>query len=521
MELEPGKISLGICCNVTLAHDFSPEFPRETVDFIGNFVQKAAWFSGSIYILHKPGSMFSADIKRALVEKAAVSELRVEMLQISGDGMGSILSCLSEIDRPGESGIFHFWADSAFLNHEVNSEVLDLHLKYFSDYVFAEGYPGGIAGEILSNELISSLASGENLPGLQRNGIFESVKPVINSWDVETAVSPEDLRMYRLELFRDRKRNIRIVEALKAFISPDQSARELCDVIMEKKEAYRSLPAFFAMQITARCPQSCAYCPYPLTNPGHLSDQRYVKTHEFETMLDKICAFVDDPVISLSVWGEPFLNPEIESILKAAADAPAGCRFLMETSGIGWNDASKKALSAFPPGRLELIVSLDSIDPDLYERLRGPGFREAMEFIDWAAPVFGDHLYVQAVRMNENEDHLLRFHRHWKDKGIKFIIQKYSDHGGLIPGRQVADLSPLKRHECWHVKRDLLIDLNGECFSCSPHSVRKNKDFSLGNLLTDDIDKIWARGEKLYSSHLNGALPEICVKCDEWYSFNF
>jgi spiro-SPASM protein len=521
MQSSASAPRLGVCLNYLSSTALSVEALPAVHTFLSGFLTRdegqTPWFSGTVYVMIPAGSSWTARLISGLKDLPLDAELRF-LESSASDFKGVLESLASRQPSGGETGIFHFWGDSAFLNLGVNREILSLHLKYLSDYVFAEGYPGGIAGEILSDDILPAVAAGGDLLPVSRDGIFESVRPNINSFEVETAVSPADLRMLRLELYHDYQRNARICRSLEGSLDAATEPAELCDLIGKNLEPYRSLPAFFALQIAAACPQSCSYCPYPIMNPGHLSDSRYLATDKFRHMLDKICSFVEDPVVSLSALGEPAMHPDLPAILKEAAERK-GVRYLIETSGIGWSEEARAALAAFAPGSLDVIVSLDALDPGLYQQIRGNGHDLAMAFINSVAPDLGASLHVQAVRMGENEEHLMTFHRHWKDKGINFIIQKFSDHGGMLADRKVTDLAPLHRHACWHVKRDLVVTLDGECYSCSTHSA--NKDFSLGNLLTDDIDKIWARGEELYASHLSQSLPDICTKCDEWYTFNF
>jgi spiro-SPASM protein len=125
---------------------------------------------------------------------------------------------------------------------------------------------------------------------------------------------------------------------------------------------------------------------------------------------------------------------------------------------------------------------------------------------------------VQAVRMKENEERLEDFYRAWKARLGQVIIQKYDPFGGLLPDRRVADLSPLKRFPCWHLKRDLAVLLDGRVPLC-----REDVGVShpLGNLFEEDLAAVWARGEPRYRDHLRGDYLPPCAGCDEYYTFNF
>ncbi len=44
---------------------------------------------------------------------------------------------------------------------------------------------------------------------------------------------------------------------------------------------------------------------------------------------------------------------------------------------------------------------------------------------------------------------------------------------------------------------------------------------ALGNAFTEDLAGIWERGARQYDRHVQGDLPGICGRCDEYYTFNF
>jgi spiro-SPASM protein len=125
---------------------------------------------------------------------------------------------------------------------------------------------------------------------------------------------------------------------------------------------------------------------------------------------------------------------------------------------------------------------------------------------------------VQAVRLKESEDQLEDFYRHWKEKTEHVIIQKYDHFCGYLPERKVTDLSPLKRFPCWHIKRDLVVRLDGSVTVC-----REDLDRShvLGNAFEEDLSEIWDRGDTWYLRHLDEDYPELCKNCDEYYTYNF
>jgi len=164
------------------------------------------------------------------------------------------------------------------------------------------------------------------------------------------------------------------------------------------------------------------------------------------------------------------------------------------------------------------IVSLDSYEPVLYKKLRGDGFDQAVATARLLLELFPGRVYMQAVRMNENEEQLERFYREWKKETENVIVQKYDAFSGFLPDRKVTDLSPLNRFPCWHNKREIAVLIDGSVPLCREDLKKQHR---LGNAFTDPMEKIWKEGEAVYHRHVSGDYPDLCKGCDEYYTFNF
>jgi spiro-SPASM protein len=154
----------------------------------------------------------------------------------------------------------------------------------------------------------------------------------------------------------------------------------------------------------------------------------------------------------------------------------------------------------------------------MYRRLRGAGYAEAVKTAELLLSTFPGKTWVQAVRMRENEDDLEAFYKSWKAKTENVIIQKYDSFSTFLPDRKVADLSPVKRFPCWHLKRDMAILLDGTVPLCREDLRREHV---LGNAFGEELALIWDRGEELYLQHIAEKYPSLCASCDEYYTYNF
>jgi spiro-SPASM protein len=206
-----------------------------------------------------------------------------------------------------------------------------------------------------------------------------------------------------------------------------------------------------------------------------------------------------------------------------AAARHAGIRLVIETSGVGWRpgvlaEIASSLSTTTAASTPTWIVSLDAASAAVYESLRGQGFVEASATAAELTKLFPSTTHVQAVRMKENEEDLETFYRDWKQRTERVIIQKYDDFAGALPDRKVADLSPLARFPCWHLRRDLAVLMDGTVPLCR-EDLRAT--VALGNAFTEDLATIWERGGRQYDRHIAGDLPDLCAGCDEYYTFNF
>ena len=428
-------------------------------------------------------------------------------------------------DNPENRGVeafFYTWGDFPLIDRDITENLWKLHYKYDAEYSFADGYPLGLAPEILSSKLpekLLPLAQNRDNP-VARDSLFEILRQDINAFDVETLLSPEDLRMDRGSISCDTRRNKNMAEALHD--AGGRDAESLCRVIPENRVLLRDLPAYFPIQITDHCPQACSYCPFPEYSGDPRAGKRFMEPDIFESLCRRIIDFAGDAVIGLSLLGEPASHPEIgkliRSALAAGKDNP-GNRVLIETSGIGWDEKLLEELSRESgEGRLMWIVSLDASDPELYRQLRGEGQEEAERTGRLLARLFGSFSWVQAVRMKENEEHLEDFYRKWKAEDVQVIIQKYDSYASFLPEKQPADLSPLERFPCWHLKRDMPVLIDGSVPVCREDLGRRDV---LGNVFEEDFEKVWNAGDALHVKHTAGEYPGPCGDCDEYYCFNF
>lgn len=417
----------------------------------------------------------------------------------------------------GFDALMYVFGDSPLLDTELSVKMLDNHHRYFAEYTFADGYPFGLTPEIIKPSILPALKklSEKQKQEIKRDSLFTTIQQDINAFDIETEISPQDLRLLRIHLCCDTKRNWMLTKRVY-----DEGGRDIDSVvaiIREKPELLRTLPAFFNIQISEQCPQSCFLCPYPKFGGNILEKRGRMSVQDFKRVCDAINRFADDAVLSISTWGEPALHERIVDIIEVVASYQ-NFSLIIETAGVSWEENTLKAISDIQPLCIDWIVSLDAYDPALYATLRGNGLQQALSTVETLFSLFPDHVYVQAVRTTLNEENLETFYRKWKEKTDNIIIQKYDYFSGYLPQRKVTDLSPLKRLPCWHLKRDMVVLIDGTVPLCREDI---GKTYVLGNLFDEPIEEIWRKGEGFYREHLEKQYRSICEQCDEYYTFNF
>ncbi len=455
----------------------------------------------------------------------------------------NLLESLAELSQ-GQDLLYYAWADCPLLDPDLTQAMAERHLRWASEYTFADGWPYGFAPELLAPSTAAILLSiYKNSIGAQastetsqrgepvqtglvsRDALFQVLQKDINSFDIETEISPVDLRSYRLTLAADSKRNhILLKRLIDAGLDRADKAPEL---LKAHPELLRTLPAFFQIQVSQPCPQRCTLCPYPQF--GDPSLNAFMSLDAFKSILDKIVAFSGEGVIDLSLWGEISLHPQAVELIVAVLERPE-LALIVETSGIGWTASQIERFAAaarnsaplrrgtnnLPP--LSWIVSLDAKSPERYREIRGTGYDEANRFADLLLQHFPWATYVQAIRVKGAEDDIEQFYHHWKARGAEVIIQKYDYFSGFLPQKRAGDISPLIRHPCWHLLRDMVILLDGTVTRCKEDIHRTDV---LGNIFTETMDALWQKAHISYMEHAQKNYTGICKDCDEYYTFNF
>ena len=430
--------------------------------------------------------------------------------------LGAVLEAIASLESNATDPIAYVACDTPFLDVGLAERMASVHSRYYADVSFQDGYPDGVAPLLLNGSIIPTLQSMQEKHSLQwtRTALLDLIQKDINAFDVETELSPTDLRYLRLTLAADSKEGFELCSRFAQF-GPD-GIEDILRIATENAEILRLIPAYLTVQVVEQESQELSYSPYRLMRERPTAEGRAMPVAAFRTVLDQFRELNPSGTVGISLWGELALHPDPVGLIDAVG--ATGLSLVCETSGVGFESPVLEALADGPREFLTWIVGLDAVDPEVYRSLRGEGFEEAMAFVDWALSHYSDQTYIQAVRLTETEEHLEEFYRTLKERTDHIIIQKYDYFCGALPQRKVTDISPVLRRPCWHLKRDLAVLVDGTVPLCREDLHGEN---GLGNAYEDGLSAVWARGEEPYRRHVQEDYPSLCERCDEYYTFNF
>ena len=440
-------------------------------------------------------------------------------------------------------------ADKPFLDFKLTKEVIDCHTKYLAEYTFADGYPAGFSPEVINSgtlNIMHSLSIGKSVAAgeatVSNDSLFNVLKGDINAFEIETVIAPKDYRMLRLDFSCSSKANSIACkklfdEALEKNIPFE--AKPLSDIASESSAVQHTVPGFYNVQIAENCSSEAIYNPYvkvfaqkngkkPLAEENE--SPKNMRLEQFRCIVNDIAEFSETAVVDLSGFTDPLTHPEFADFVKAVLEKK-GLSVLIETDGsfVSLVLAKKIAEISKEAGNringnpsVMWIVNVDAFTEQKYLEIhKKDGLKSAQEAVKILENFFPGCVYPQLLRMHTNEDELESFYRFYHDKESpskgNLIIQKYDHFCGLLSDEKPADLTPIKRCPCWHLKRDMFILPDGNVPLCREYIL----DNFIGNVFADGIENIWKKSVSLVNEHIHGNYSEKCGACDEYYTFNF
>jgi spiro-SPASM protein len=476
----------------------------------------------------------NSSLCREAAEKAGI---RTEVQTAESWTVTSLLHALVTVaEKSGSDAAVYSYADCPFLDEKLTAETVMTHEKYRAEYTFADGYPYGLSPEVIDKGAAGILASlsetSQKAAGtapVSRTCIYDLLKTDINSFEIETVLAPKDWRLYRFSFECGTKAGFTSCRALYGASGGGcRDAETLSETAARLVPVLRTVPAFYNVQIEDRCGGTCAFCPYPRSYEKKFGAKpseggaHSMDIGRFKALVRQMVMLSGTAVVGLSAWGEPLLHPDFAEFVKACA-AEDGLSVMVETDGLAVTEQVCEAVRSCAGRKIIWIVSLDAVTEDTYRKMHGGSgtLAQALSAVALLEKYFPGNVYPQMVRTQTNECELEKFYRLWKDENSpscgKVIIQKYDNFAGFLPSCKPADLSPLERNPCWHLRRDMTILADGRVPICREYMF----DSSAGNAFEEPLDKIWEKLTPYAERDMKGDYDEKCRNCDEYYTFNF
>ncbi len=510
----------------------------------------ASKFSDKIILFTKEASPSASQISSFLSSSPANSKVEL----VSHDSWTKSLfisEIASSLKKHGAESAIVSWADTPFLNEKLTGDLVEMHSKYAAEYSFADGFPYGLTPELIESgtasilsELSKTTLKGEGEKLVDRESIFSVMRGDINSFEIETLISDEDYRLLRFSFDAGSKINFLSCknlydEAQKQNVDLSD-AYALSNLASKTPSVMQTVPAFYNVQISSK--YNHKYC-YSLESAGkNPTPKEFMSLNDFKNILSQIKTFSESAVISLSAFGEPLLNPEfLDFALEVINQNDEGHKIslLIETDGLLVTEELASKISAAAKSKnaeVNWIVYVDAVEKSMYAKIHGCDegeFEKALSAIPLLENHFDGHVYPQFMRLKTNEAQLESFYRFWKEKESpskgELIIQKYNSVCGTLSDLKSADLSPVNRLPCWHLRRDFTILSDGTVPFCFQLAFPENA----GNILNEGIEKVWGRFSEVLKNHLelvcqlnsgksqSKSADNKCGICDESYTFNF
>ena len=429
-----------------------------------------------------------------------------------------------------EDAIVIAFIDSEFYSLEDNKKLLENFERYGCDIGFGDNFPRGVIFEVVKRyafPVLENLRQSKNITHT-RNLIHELIHLDVNMFDLENLYAKINLRTFRLSFFQDNQQDAHTIAEIKKFFpfkeyNQSKNFNDLAESIIKHRHLLRTITKYYEIEISNQCEQECIFCP-----KTHLADvtPNLMSLQNYKIILKKICDFTHQPIVAFTGLGEAAFNSDFVNMLKYTLENQVECYW--ETSAALLDQKLADEILVLPnQSLLKVILSLDALSLNLYQKIRpfnssltsnkaNLSYQTVMDNVEYFLIRKKKKTYVQIIKTQDNFEELAQFHNHFtKNYQANVIIQKYNSYKGLLKERRLNPMQPFERIDCWHLKRDMVIDVEGNVRVCKQDVTGKHL---LGNLLSDKIEDVFRKGQDYFEKHIDNW--NFCENCDEHYTYN-
>ena len=298
-----------------------------------------------------------------------------------------------------------------------------------------------------------------------------------------------------------------------------------------KKSIPLGLPFHVSMEPTTACNLGCPECPSGLKKFTRPTGKMELVRHEkWLKELSKTVFYV-----TYYFQGEPFLNPQLLEMIKAAKQY----RMYTATSTNAHFITRDNAEEVVKSGLDQLIISVDGVSQEVYEQYRVHGDLEkvwrATEALVKAKQKLNSStpkLIFQCLAVKPNEHEIPLVFEKAKTLGVDEVriksaqLYDYKHGNPLMPENEyysrykknrkgIYELKSPGGNHCWRMWSGSVVTWDGKVVPCC---FDKDAMHSMGELSTDSFNEIWhSRNYKAFRNSilLNRQGIDICRNCSE------
>ncbi|ONK10479.1 radical SAM protein [Streptomyces sp. MP131-18] len=276
------------------------------------------------------------------------------------------------------------------------------------------------------------------------------------------------------------------------------------------------LPKIEQIELTNRCPYTCKMCPRTFEMDRGLGD---MSLELFDSIMRQVSG--DTKFCALHHFGESLLHKGIGEAIAIALGH--GVR-----TGLSCNPPSllpKRAEAVLTAGIANMVLSLDSLDPEVYKSIRGRAARFDIADRNLRELVRlrneGGHdtnLTLQMINMHANTDEAEQFLAYCEelgvDRGVVIRLERWDFDDELV-AELGEHTSAGYTEPCTRPWNSVAILWDGRVVPCC-HDYNGEK--VLGDLRHETLEEIWAKPESREFRSRNAEMA-ICGKCAFGQSF--
>ncbi|MEE1290659.1 MAG: spiro-SPASM protein [Spirochaetota bacterium] len=396
-------------------------------------------------------------------------------------------------------------ATNPFLDKNFIHNMFSRHKDFMADYTYSIGYPDGLLPTILSVSCLKQLQEiSKNVEidvGECKDYLFQLLSKDINSFDVETFISPVDLRIKRCSVGNSDAGELIFTSALVEKLGLNASFDDLVLFISQNSQYLFSTIYSLFIDITNNEATSATYLPKNTSTVDFMDLGTIQKiAQEFSEINSKIKVIIGNKC-------EPMIHPDFVNVVNVFAEK--GFNVIIETFA---NVLPENLSEISEFDNVTFVFKIDAQNENTYRMIHPNGdYKTAINNYEKVKEL-GFKAYFQIVRTVETENDIEVL---IKNKQSNLLIKKYSSYCNVLADKKVVDLSPLERFECYHLRRDMYLDSAADVYYCI------YSDKKIGNAKLEKITELINKQKNAFISHAQGQMSDFCKLCDDYYTFNF